>query len=61
MQHQGARSRRHNGVMNAKATLDLIIVDVPEDLSVPTMSEPADQFPLGTRVRIHFLRLPLYL
>jgi hypothetical protein len=45
MQHQGARSRRHNGVVNAKATLDLIIVDVPEDLLVPTVSEPADAVP----------------
>jgi hypothetical protein len=30
--------------VNAKATLDLIIVDVPEDL-VPTVSEPADVVP----------------
>ena len=45
MQHQGARSRRHNGVVNAKATLDLIIVDVPEDLPISTMSEPADAVP----------------
>ena len=42
MQHQGARSCRHNGVVNAKATLDLIIVDVSEDLPVPTMSELAN-------------------
>jgi hypothetical protein len=26
MQHQGGRSRRHNGVVNAKVTVDLIIV-----------------------------------
>jgi hypothetical protein len=45
MQHQGARSRRYNGVVNAKTTLDLIIVDVPEDLPVPTVSEPADAIP----------------
>jgi hypothetical protein len=45
VQHQGARSRRHNGVVNAKATLDLIIVDVLEDLLVPTVSEPADAIP----------------
>jgi hypothetical protein len=41
MQHQEARSRRHNGVVNAKATLDLIIVDVLGDLPVPTVSNPA--------------------
>jgi hypothetical protein len=49
VQHQGTRSRRHNGIMNAKATLDLIIVDIPEDLPVLTILEPADvvpQFPL---------------
>jgi hypothetical protein len=46
MRHQGARSRRHNGVANAKAILDLIIVDVPEDLPIPTMSNPADAVPL---------------
>jgi hypothetical protein len=45
MQHQGARSRRHNNVVNAKATLDLIIVDVPEDLLVPTVSDPAHVVP----------------
>jgi hypothetical protein len=45
MQHQGARSCRHNGVVNAKATLDLIIVDVPKDLPIPTVSDPADVVP----------------
>ena len=45
MQHQGTRSRRHNGVVNAKAILDLIIVDVPEDLPVPTMSKPVNVVP----------------
>jgi hypothetical protein len=45
MQHQGRRSHRHNGFVNAKATLDLIIVDVPEDLPVPTVSDPADVVP----------------
>jgi hypothetical protein len=45
VQHQGARSRRHNGVVNAKATLDLIIVDVPEDLHIPTVLEPAGVVP----------------
>jgi hypothetical protein len=45
MQHQGARSRRHNSVVNAKATLDLIIVEVPEDLPIPTVSNPANVVP----------------
>jgi hypothetical protein len=45
VQHQGTRSRRHNGVVNAKATLDLIIVDLPKDLHVLTVSEPADVVP----------------
>jgi hypothetical protein len=45
MQHHGARSRRRNGVVNAKATLNLIIVDVPEDLLVPIVSDPADVVP----------------
>jgi hypothetical protein len=45
MQHQRARSRRHNGVVNTKATLNLIIVDVPEDLPVPTVSEQPDVVP----------------
>jgi hypothetical protein len=45
MQYQEARSSRHNGVVNAKATLDLIIVDVPEDLPVPTVSKPTDAVP----------------
>jgi hypothetical protein len=31
--------------VNAKATLDLIIVDVPEDLLIPTMSDPVDVVP----------------
>jgi hypothetical protein len=42
MQHQMRRSCRHNGVVNAKATLDLIIVDFPEGLPVPTLSTPTD-------------------
>jgi hypothetical protein len=45
MQHQGVRSRRHNGVVNAKATLDLIIVDVPKDLPIPIVSDPTDAVP----------------
>jgi hypothetical protein len=45
MQHQGERNRRHNDVVNAKATLDFIIVDVPKDLPIPTVSEPADAVP----------------
>jgi hypothetical protein len=31
--------------VNAKATFDLIIVDVPEDLLVPIVSEPTDVVP----------------
>jgi hypothetical protein len=31
--------------VNAKATLDLIIVDVPEDLHIPTVLEPAGVVP----------------
>jgi hypothetical protein len=42
MQHQGGKSHGHNGVVNAKATLDLIIVDVPESLHVPIVSSLAD-------------------
>jgi hypothetical protein len=45
MQHQMGRSRNVNGVVNAKATLDLIIVDLPEGLPVPTVSSPADVVP----------------
>jgi hypothetical protein len=45
MQHQGARSHRYNGVVNAKATLDLIIVNVPEALPIPTVLEPVDAVP----------------
>jgi hypothetical protein len=42
MQHRTGRSRIYNGVVNAKATVDLIIVDVLEGLPVPTMSAPAN-------------------
>jgi hypothetical protein len=45
VQHQGARSRRYNGVVNAKATLDLIIVDVPKDLPILIVLELADVVP----------------
>jgi hypothetical protein len=54
MQHWGRRNRRHNGVVNAKATLDLIIAHVPEGLLVSTISSPTDVLPLGTRVQSHF-------
>jgi hypothetical protein len=39
------RSRNVNSVVNAKATLDLIIVDLPEGLLVPTVSSPVDVVP----------------
>jgi hypothetical protein len=42
MQHQTRRNNRHNGVMNAKVTLDLIIVDVPEGHPILTVSAPLD-------------------
>jgi hypothetical protein len=45
MQHQGARSHRHNGIVNAKASLDLIIIDVPEILPIPIVSDPTDVVP----------------
>jgi hypothetical protein len=45
MQHQRGRSRRYNGVVNAKAILDLIIVDVHEGLPVPIVSSLADVVP----------------
>jgi hypothetical protein len=45
MQHQGRRSHRHNGFVNAKPTVDLIIVDVLEGLPVPTASDLTDVVP----------------
>jgi hypothetical protein len=45
MQHQTGRSHIHNGVVNAKATVDLIIVDVPKGLLVPIVLDPADVIP----------------
>jgi hypothetical protein len=45
MQHQIGKSRIHNSVVNAKATMDLIIVDVPEGLLVPTVSALIDVGP----------------
>ena len=40
------RGHRHNGVVNAKLIVDLIIVDVPEGLPIPTISNPEDVVPL---------------
>jgi hypothetical protein len=45
MQHQRGRSRRHNGVVNAKATIDFIIVDIHEGLFVLSVSSPTDVVP----------------
>jgi hypothetical protein len=45
VQHQGRRSRRHNDAVNAKPTVDFIIVDVPEGLPVPIVSDPTDVVP----------------
>jgi hypothetical protein len=42
MQHEEGRSRRYNDVVNSNPTMDLIIINVPEGLSVHTMSDPAD-------------------
>ena len=41
MQHQGRRSHRHNGVVNAKPIVDFIIVDVLEGLPVPSILDLA--------------------
>jgi hypothetical protein len=41
--------------VNAKATLDLIIVDVPEGLLVPTVSSPADVVPPWKQITKSFL------
>jgi hypothetical protein len=34
------RSQRHNGILNAKATLDLIIINILEGLPLPILSNP---------------------
>ena len=42
---KGGGSYRRNGFENAKSTMDLIIVDVPKGLPIPTISDPADVVP----------------
>jgi hypothetical protein len=56
MQHQRGRSCKHNGVVNAKATLDLIIVDIPKGLPVPTMSTLIDVLPPWNKSEELFLK-----
>jgi hypothetical protein len=57
MQHQMGRSRNVNSVVNAKATLDLIIVDLPEGLAVPTVSSLADVVPPWNHCSESFLEV----
>jgi hypothetical protein len=57
MQHQTGRNRRHNGVVNAKATLNLIIIHILEDLPVPTVSVPADVVPPWNQSGESFLKV----
>jgi hypothetical protein len=55
MQNQTGRSHRHSGVVNAKATLDLIIVDVPEGHLVLFVSTLVDVVPLWNKSTKSFL------
>jgi hypothetical protein len=42
IQHQKGRSHRYSVVVSAKATLDMIIVNIPEGLPIPIVSIPAN-------------------
>jgi hypothetical protein len=57
MQHQMGRSRRHNGVVNVKATLDVIIVDIPKGLPVLIVSILIDVVPFWNKSAQSFLEL----
>jgi len=45
MQHATDKERFFNGVITKQAAVDLIIVDVPEGLPVPTVSNPPGSIP----------------
>ena len=45
VQHQSDKARAFGGVKDAKAGVDLMIMDIPEGLPVPTVSSPASSVP----------------
>ena len=45
IQHRGDRDRMFQRRRNAKATVDLMLVDYPENLRVPTVSDPSEEVP----------------
>jgi hypothetical protein len=51
------RSRNVNGVVNAKATLNLIIVDLPKGVPVPIVSSPTNVVPPWNHCSESFLEV----
>jgi hypothetical protein len=55
MHYQTRRTYRHNCIVNAKAILDLIIVDIPTGLLVPIVSTSTHTIPPGNKFQELFL------
>ena len=45
LQHSSGRSRMHKGSSKPHPCVDLILVDIPEGLPIPGISNPADSIP----------------
>ena len=45
VQHKSEKARAFRGVQGASARVDLMILDVPEGLPVPMVSNPASSIP----------------
>jgi hypothetical protein len=54
-QHIPRKKRRYKGAENGRPCVDLIIADVPEDLPVPTISNPSTSIPVWNELPTNFL------
>ena len=55
VQHKSDKTRAFRGVWDAKAGVDLMIMDIPEGLSVPTVASPTSSVPEWNKLLDRFV------
>ena len=57
MQHKSSKAHAFNGVQCTTSRVDLMIVDIPEGLSIPIVSSPPTSIPVWNSADENFLPL----
>ena len=55
IQHKSDKACAFKGVRDAKARIDLMIIDIPEGLPVPTMASPTSSIPKWNKLPDRFV------